>query len=751
MTNLLFIYADDLFAYRKFRNTFGQTIQTPNLDRLEQTATVLNNAYAMTPSCGPSRASTMTGWSPWESAVHGNANTGNEWYDRIPTRDNLSAHLKSSGFHVEWAGKVMHGYGTQPVEQQRMLHHAVMENGPFTPDTNATDGSVTKFWPVGNFDVTGVEGKDDQFYDNRVANYAVAMIQRMTARPAGSPPWAMFAGFQHPHTGYAAPTFEYLKYTAAGITEPTTWSEGDLPRATVFAAQFMNDGAIWPSRDMENWRQHVRAYLACISHLDTQAGRVIDALEASPFADDTAIVFLSDHGYHAGDHDTWGKFTLWEEAALTPLIVKMPGQTVGSVSQTPVGLMDVYPTVLDLLGLPPLARLAGQSVRPLMPGQSGTYENRGATTNVLGSVGIRWGEYRYILYPNGEQELYNVVSDPSQRFNLVATMPTVVTECRMQLVLENARYGLFHATGDLPSVREARKFALYNGARVRGGKNNDTFFIGGDIDAEIESDGGRNEVWLGHWTESNPYTLPEATQDLFVGVKRAISRPTIRLNDQDNKADSPQSDWVGYGGGGNDTMTGPAASILHGEDGDDVLTITGPGGEAYGGAGNDTITITGGLARGGDGNDTIRLVAAGTAYGDAGDDSITGSTGADTLHGGTGNDTINGGAGNDLIYGGPGRNRLDGGAGDDTIHADGQDTVTGGSGSDTFVIGRAAEVWITDWQVGETIDLSAWMDEPDYRQINTNQVLIHSGARSVLVTCAAQITPATVQQSVVIA
>lgn len=750
MSNLLFIYADDLFAYRKFRNTFGQMIQTPNLDRMAQAATVFDAAYAMTPSCGPSRASTMTGWSPWESAVHGNANTGNEWYDRIPTRDNLSAHLKASGFHVEWAGKVMHGYGTQPVEQQRMLHHAVMENGSFTPDLNATDGSVTWFWPVGAFQVAGVSGKDDQFYDNRVANYSVDMIQRMAARPNGSKPWAMFTGFQHPHTGYACPVAEYLKYTAQDIIEPTTWSEGDLPRATEFAAQFMNDGGIWPSRDMENWKQHVRAYLACISHLDTQTGRVIDALEASPFADDTAIVFLSDHGYHAGDHDTWGKFTLWEEAALTPLIVKLPGQTVGAVSQVPVGLMDIYPTVLDLLGLPPLRRLAGQSVRPLMPGQSGVYENRGATTNVLGSIGIRWGEYRYILYPNGEQELYNVVTDPSQRFNLVTTMPAIVTECRMQLVLENARYGLFHATSELPSVREARSFALYNGAKVRGAGNDDTFYVGGDIAAEIENKGGRNKVWLGHWTVGNPYTIPDGIQELFVGVKRSVSSPTIHLNDEGNAVDSPQSAWIGYGGAGNDTLTGPARSILHGGGGDNTLTITGALGEAYGGPGNDTIHVSGGLARGGDGDDIITLLAAGTAYGDAGNDSITGSAGNDTLYGGSGNDTINGGAGDDLIYSGTGRNRLDGGAGNDIIHATGQDTVTGGSGIDTFVIGRAAEVWITDWQIGETIDLSSWLADPSYRQINSNQVLIYHDARSVLVTSASAINPIIVQGSVVI-
>lgn len=746
MSNLLFIYADDLFCYRLFRNTFGQTIQTPNLDALAARSTAFDAAYATVPVCLPSRGATMTAWSPWQSGMVANGQT-KDWYEVGDTRDNLSALIKRSGYHVEWAGKVMHGYGVQPPEQQRQLHHAAMPNGPFTPNLNATDGSVEHVWPQSPFSISTVVGKDDEFYDHRVATYAIDMIGRM---PAAGKPWAMFAGFQHPHTQYAAPKRFYDLYDRAQITPPTTWSLGALPRPKAYGAQFMSDGTVWPSRDVLDWQHNVRAYLACISHLDWQIGRLMAALDASPHANNTTVIFVSDHGYHAGDHDIWGKFTLWEEAARTPLLVRGPGQTVGSVVNTPVGLMDIFTTVCEALDIPVPSRSKGQSLLPLLQGGAGIYENRGAVTAVYGSVAIRWQQYRYILYPEGTQELYDLNADPSQAFNLATSQPAIAAACRAQLVLESARYCLFHATEELPTVREARSYALYNGGKVNGSTGDDAFYVGGANAAELEAGGGTgNRLFLGHWNPANPYTLPDGIQDMTLAVKRADTSPTVRLNDGGVTANAPQRAWIVYGGAGNDTISGPNASQLYGGDGDDYIQHHGTVGVAEGGAGNDTIISAGATARGGDGDDVIILTGPGQAFGDAGNDSITGSAGDDTLYGGSGNDAIDGGLGDDVIYGGIGRNVLNGGGGDDIIHAEGQDTVSGGPGNDTFVIGRAAQVLITDWQIGETIDLTAWGAAPSYRAINSNQVLIYNRSRSVVVTCAAAISPPVVQGSVI--
>lgn len=746
MTNLLFIYADDLFCYRLFRNTFGQTIQTPNLDALAARSTVFYAAYATVPVCLPSRGATMTAWSPWESGMVANGQT-KDWMDVGDTRDNLSALIKRSGYHVEWAGKVMHGYGVQPPEQQRQLHHAAMPNGPFTPNLNATDGSVEHLWPQSPFSITTVVGKDNEFYDHRVADYAIDMIGRM---PAGGKPWAMFAGFQHPHTQYAAPKRFYDMYDRAAITVPTNWSLGALPRPSAYGAQFMSDGTVWPSRDMLDWQHNVRAYLACISHLDWHVGRLMAALDASPHANNTTVIFVSDHGYHAGDHDIWGKFTLWEEAARTPLLVRGPGQTTGSVVNTPVGLMDIFTTVCRALSIPVPTRSKGQSLLPLLPGGSGVYENRGAITAVYGSVAIRWQQYRYILYPEGTQELYDLDADPSQAFNLATSQPTVAAACRAQLVLESARYGLFHATAELPTVREARSYALYNGAKVQGSTGDDAFFVGGANAAELTPGSGKNNrLFLGHWDAANPYTLPDGIQDMTLAVKRANSSPVVRLNDGGVVANAPQRAWIVQGGNGNDTISGPSNSQLTGGKGDDLIEVSGTAGFAHGGEGNDTLISSGATLRGGDGDDVLILNGPGQAFGEAGNDSIRGSSGADTLYGGSVNDTIDGGQGDDIIYGGTGRNVLMGGIGNDTIHAEGQDTVSGGPGTDTFVIGRGAQVLITDWQQGEVIDLSAWSAVPAYRQVNSNQVLIHSGSRSVLVTSATTISVALVRESVI--
>ena len=421
MTNLAIIYIDDLFTYRLFRHSFGQEILTPNLDRLCETATVFDAAYAFTPVCGPSRAGSMTGWSPFQSGVH--ANSGQEWYDYIPTRDNLSAVIKRAGFHVVHAGKIMHGYLNQPPEQQRQMHDEVMPRGNFYP-WYATEAREVIFpSPLG---IESYEGFDHDFYDARVSTYAIEALGRMTA----DKPFAIFAGYQHPHTRYMAPKQFYDMYDHARMVAPTSWSYGDLPRPSDYAAQFMGDGTVWPEKNMEAWQHHIRAYLACISHVDHEIGRFLSALDSSPFRDDTAVVVLSDHGYHVGDHDIWGKFTLWEEAARTPLIVRAAGQTTASVVDQPVTLMDIFPTCLDLIGEAIPSRINGQSLVPLLAGGSGTYENRGALTAVYGSTGIRFGDYRYIIYPNGDEELYNVVSDPGQSRNLVGTDEALLQQMR---------------------------------------------------------------------------------------------------------------------------------------------------------------------------------------------------------------------------------------------------------------------------------------------------------------------------------
>ncbi|WP_282029804.1 sulfatase-like hydrolase/transferase [Paracoccus marcusii] len=743
MTNLALIYIDDLFTYRLFRNSFGQPILTPNLDRLCETATAFDAAYAFTPICGPSRAGAMTGWSPFQSGVH--SNHGQEWYDYIPTRDNLSAVIKRAGYYVVHAGKIMHGYFPQPPHQQRQMHHEVMPRGNFYPWDRPDARRVVFPSPLG---IESYEGCDEEFYDYRVAEYGVEALGRMRA----DTPFALMLGFQHPHTRYMAPKWAYDAYDHSRMQAPKTWTYGELPRPSTYAAQFMGDGTVWPAKNFEAWQHHVRAYLACITHVDREIGRFLDALDASPFYDDTAVMVVSDHGYHVGDHDIWGKFTLWEEAARTPLIIRAAGQKTAAVVDEPISLMDIFPTCLDLIGLPIPERITGQSLVPLLPKQTGTYESRGALSAVYGSTGIRFGDYRYILYPNGDEETYNVITDPVQSHNLTDDAD-LIADLRARLVVESARYGLLHTSSKLPDVAKAQSYALQDGASVHGGSGNDSYFLWAGANVEIVDDGGNDTVYLGGWEGELTYHLHTGIENVMLAVKRAKTKPTIHLNDDDNEMSGPQVAFTAYGYGGNDTMHGSTGSKMYGGHGDDELYGVGKGTYAYGESGNDRIYLrAGATGDGGTGDDYIQIIVGGsTALGGPGDDTLIGGENNDRLEGGSGHDYLDGGAGNDLLIGGPGNDTMIGGLGDDTLVALGDDVLTGGQGQDTFIVGRAGSVQITDWEKGEIIDISSYNADPEYRQLTKKSAILWHKGRSVLVHSAKPFTVEELRQYVTLA
>lgn len=756
MTNIVVIAIDDLTPYRLLRNTFGQAFLTPNLDALCETATAFDSAYCIVPVCAPSREATFTGWSPWETGSLSNAATN--WYDDgragNKIRDNVSSILRRNGYYAGWAGKIMHGYFTQPLNVQRQIADEQMPNGSFTPNL---DNAVT-LWPSG-FSIVRVPsfpGSDAQYYDARVMQWGIERL----AEQSPDKPWALFLGTQHPHTGYTAPDWAYDAFDVEAFTWPTTWSLGDLPTPSTFADQFMGLGSGYEDMGDEAWRHHMWAYLACTYHADVRIGAFLNALAASQFADDTLIVVVSDHGFNMGDHDLWNKFTLWEQAARTPLIVKGPGQTVGSVVNTPVSLMDVMPTILDAAGITQPPRLQGQSLLPLLPGGTGVYEDRGALTAVFGANSIRWGNYRYIRYPSGEEELYNIIADSAQNTNLArpdraAANAVVINDMRNRLVIEQARYGLVTADPDMPHLTEATRYALEHGATFRGGHKDTVFHIDPRTGATVEgADGGLNEIYLAGWADDTIYTIPDGIQTLTVAVKSGSNRPTINANDHGNRIIAPMYAFIGQGGEGDDYMEGGSTSRLFGGPGNDYLSTKGNNSMLDGGTGDDTLVSSGRTpAYGGPGNDYILVddaVSPTFVDGGSGNDLIQSGGGNDTLLGGSGDDTIFGGNGDDLIYTGPGNSIANGGNGNDTIHAQGNDTITGGAGVDTFVIGRGGTVQITDWQIGETIDLTSWAAIPEYKQVSPTSVLVWDGGRGVNIISAGPISVAQVQAAVIL-
>lgn len=163
----------------------------------------------------------------------------------------------------------------------------------------------------------------------------------------------------------------------------------------------------------------VKSYQAASDYADQMVGRVLDKLDATGEADNTIIVLFSDHGYHLGDKKSCVKFTLWEKANHVPFIIVAPGVTEpGTVCEQPVSLLDIYPTLIDLCGLPQKEDLDGESLLPLLKDPNTSWERPALMTMGRGNHAIRSERWRYIRYSDGSEELYDHDNDPWEWENL---------------------------------------------------------------------------------------------------------------------------------------------------------------------------------------------------------------------------------------------------------------------------------------------------------------------------------------------
>lgn len=422
------------------------------------------------------------------------------------------------------------------------------------------------------------------------------------------------------------------------------------------------------------WVDLLHAYFASISFADAQLGRVLDALEATGQIDNTVIALWSDHGYHLGDKTNWHKFTLWDEAGRAPLILvdpDMPQQ--GQVVEEVVELLDLFPTVFDMLDLPPRPEAEGQSLVPYWESPE-TVTDRAAITTMYGSLSIRTDFARYIRYEDGSEEYYDIVEDPNQTINRIddPDYALLVDSARaeMQAFAAAEGWAFVTATASFAGDTQDRVFVVNApDATLTGGDGDDTYFLHSSSTQLVEADtGGLDRVYV-----SFDYTLPEHIEIGYARHHYGGGRVTLTGNEGDNRLSGSNSIFalggddlvnlwssgIGDGGDGNDTVEG--------SNGDDTL---------IGGAGDDTL-------RGFLGNDTFRPGEGayfvngfgGIDWLDFSDmltgvtatlasnavqnvENLAGSEYDDTLTGDGGNNTIRNGLGNDVVDGGDGIDAL---------------------------------------------------------------------------------------------
>ncbi|MDG1669842.1 MAG: sulfatase-like hydrolase/transferase, partial [Akkermansiaceae bacterium] len=236
-------------------------------------------------------------------------------------------------------------------------------------------------------------------------------------------PFFLSCGFYRPHVPFFPPrrVYESFKEVQLPLVDENDWS--DLPDA---ARRVTLSNPKIPThewmRENNRWRQAVQAYLACVRWTDEQLGRVLDALDKGPHAGNTIIVLFSDHGYHLGEKQRWSKFSLWERTTRVPLIISVPGGVKGKCDQ-PVELLSLYPTLVDLCGLPANTKLEGVGLRALLENPGAAWEHVALSTLGQNNHAVRDRRWRYIRYADGSEELYDHKNDPNEWRNLAAKDP----------------------------------------------------------------------------------------------------------------------------------------------------------------------------------------------------------------------------------------------------------------------------------------------------------------------------------------
>jgi len=407
--NVLLIAVDDLNDWVGCLGGHPQT-QTPNIDRLAARGMLFTNAHCQGTMCNPSRVSLLWGRRPSSTGFYSNHYHVSREPEFLDSHVSLPAHFAASGYKTLTAGKVFHG-GTA---LRRHSHVVGPRLGQWLKGLDQPVHKKPKQWhDIWDF---GPQDYDEtKFTDHVTATWAAEQLGNKQDKP-----FFLSVGFYRPHVPFFPPrrVYDSLKNVQLPRVGEDDWS--DLPDA---AREVTLSNPKIPTHDWmrENgrWLSAVHAYLACVRWTDEQLGRVLDALDNGPHAKSTIVVLFSDHDYHLGEKQRWSKFSLWERTTHVPLIISVPGGVKGA-SDKPVELLSIYPTLIDLCGLPANPRLEGVSLRPLLENPNAPWEHVAISTLGQNNHAVRDQRWRYIRYADGSEELYDHKNDPNEWDNLAA-------------------------------------------------------------------------------------------------------------------------------------------------------------------------------------------------------------------------------------------------------------------------------------------------------------------------------------------
>lgn len=439
---MLFLSVDDL------RNDLGalgvEHAKTPQLDAFAGTARLFGRHYVQVPTCGASRCALMRGRYPDEAAHLSNdgiKRTGSAW-----ANESLPGLFKTAGYETLSLGKITHypgnrtgaGWAEGPEELPGVWDRAWIPKGPWaTPEAmmhgyaNGAPRVRGTSLPLEAFD-----GPDEAYPDAWVAADAINMLKELVESDR---PFFLGVGFFKPHLPFAAPK-KWHELHADGVADlpAAAAAKPDWPSGWHASGEFRRNYGHEDGRDPATAPEYARrlreAYAASVSYVDTQLGRVLDALDETGLAENTVVVVWSDHGFLLGEHGIWGKHCLYEHSLRSPLMIRHPGMPrPGEVSDAIVETVDLLPTLADLCGLEAPANLDGLSLRPQLQDPVAPSDKPARAFWTRGQQSVRTDRWRLILHPGkgGEadyHELFDYASDPHETTNRAAEEKAVVEE-----------------------------------------------------------------------------------------------------------------------------------------------------------------------------------------------------------------------------------------------------------------------------------------------------------------------------------
>ncbi|MFO1094424.1 MAG: sulfatase [Planctomycetaceae bacterium] len=424
--SVLMIAVDDLNDWVGCLGGHPQA-QTPAIDGLAARGVLFANAHCQAPLCNPSRASLLTGLRPSTTGIYA-LQPGIRQVPALRDCVTLPQYFKDSGYFTFLCGKVFHDGSLAPPYRAEVADE--WRDGPGMPRP-----PVKFVHPPGDHPLMdwGPFPEDDrQQADWKIADMA---IEQLTAAPRNRPFFGA-VGFRLPHVPCYASQRWFDLYPADSLQLPLVRDNDrdDIPDFAWYLHWELPEPRLSWLRSADQWAPLVRAYLASISFVDRQIGRVLDALHDSGHADSTVIVLWSDHGFHLGEKLITGKNSLWERSTRVPLIFAGPGIMSGGHCTQPAELLDIYPTLVDLCRLEPRGGLEGHSLAPQLadPGQPRPWP--AVTTHNRFNHAVRTAHHRYIRYANGAEEFYDLETDPHEWTNRAAD-----AECR-ELIAAHRRW-----------------------------------------------------------------------------------------------------------------------------------------------------------------------------------------------------------------------------------------------------------------------------------------------------------------------